>query len=949
MPGRFRSAYRALCAAVVYAFPVAVVADSVTPDRVSFSDFSDVSSVTLNGDAAAIQVGEDHVLRLTPAEAGTWGSAFLAEPLTFPSDLSFSTHFALRISDPGPKVGADGLAFVVHTDPRGPTAMGEGGGNIGYFDFVNGETQIQPSVAVEFDTFKLAGVVPDPSSNHVGIDVNGDVTSVASAEAPQPLDNGNVKYCWVDYDGAADLMEVYFSERDLKPTTPILTHTLDLGAIFGDQRELYAGFTAGAGGEYENHDVLNWTFGDEPEGLKISGRVEYRDLNDAWAPGESLMVDLYEDGGTTPLATSVTGMGRGDPNDAGAFILSAGQAAAGSTFFIKVRAENAVVRVLAATQLAGGLYDIGPVYEYDFHDTALRNVADDVSKLRIQIRQTPTTPDDADAFGVPGYYARLREWCLEVFGFAAQERADVWYRVNDAHPSANGDVIKLLRLSMATHDATHEYAHFMHHEVNQDLLGKLPGWDWPTLHPLCKQHSDWSETNVGFALSEGWAEALKDLYSGGTLGFESGLPQYEPFWMGDDGSCSAQLVVDDTNVNGNTGDVVEGAVGSIIVDLCDGDGGADDDGINPGLTRDFWRVMMDYDIESIWKEHPADPPTDLYHGLEDHLGTSNYRALDEIFIDHGVPATDDALETFDSLDNDRRASAHGLGVLGDAITHANLIAVDQDWYSFEVPEPGATVRLEADFDEQKGKLRLIWGQDGGDGQSFDFLGEGEPALNAKLATGGSVSEGTYYVLVTGAGDDVGPDSNYETGATYEGDYSPNYALAIMRDELAADEPPVITRLDPNWVWVGEPIPLDVIGRNFTSDSRARVGGVLRTTQIHSASLLTATLLDDDVATPGSVGIRVDNFDENGWISNIATLIVRPKGPPDSNDPVDPNDPNDGDSPDPNHPVDPNDPNDGGHPDPNYPGGGCGAGSPCAGVPIIMLTALFRLTRRPRRR
>ncbi|MDZ4754283.1 MAG: L-type lectin-domain containing protein [Phycisphaerae bacterium] len=77
--------------------------------------------------------------------------------------------FAFRITDPDGSLfdcnvdtGADGLVFVVQSISSSVGGLGRG---IGY-------AGIQQSVGVEFDTWCNA-VNNDPSSNHVGINVNG--------------------------------------------------------------------------------------------------------------------------------------------------------------------------------------------------------------------------------------------------------------------------------------------------------------------------------------------------------------------------------------------------------------------------------------------------------------------------------------------------------------------------------------------------------------------------------------------------------------------------------------------------------------------------------------------------------------------------------------------------------------------------------------------------------
>ena len=207
-------------------------------------DFSDVSDLTLNG--AAAQVG--NVLRLTPSLTGQGGSAFSTNQISLGSDASFSTFFELNINAPF-NGGADGIVFVVQT--VGNNVGGVGGG-IGY----NG---LNNSVGVEFDTFQN-GNFGDINANHVGIDTNGNLTSIAVADATPVLgqmDQGVPIFGWVDYDGNSDLLEVRVSPNSTRPAAALVSANLDIPAILG-QTNAFVGFTAGTGAAGNNHDVLRW-------------------------------------------------------------------------------------------------------------------------------------------------------------------------------------------------------------------------------------------------------------------------------------------------------------------------------------------------------------------------------------------------------------------------------------------------------------------------------------------------------------------------------------------------------------------------------------------------------------------------------------------------------------------------------------------------------------------
>lgn len=71
----------------------ASTAEAVFDTTINFSDFSNITGLTLNGNAT--QAGSS--LRLTPALANQKGSAFLTTPFTIADDTSFQTHFQFRL------------------------------------------------------------------------------------------------------------------------------------------------------------------------------------------------------------------------------------------------------------------------------------------------------------------------------------------------------------------------------------------------------------------------------------------------------------------------------------------------------------------------------------------------------------------------------------------------------------------------------------------------------------------------------------------------------------------------------------------------------------------------------------------------------------------------------------------------------------------------------------
>ncbi|GAB6163629.1 hypothetical protein JCM12298_27890 [Desulfothermus naphthae] len=212
---------------------------------VTFNDFSNSSNLQLNGNASIT----NGILRLTPDQGEKRGSAFYKTPI-FISDY-FSTKFTFQIHDGGynGQDRGDGFAFVAQISSNGTSALGAGGGGLGY-------KGISPSIAVEFDTFKNDNY-SDPSKYHVGLDLNGNMTSVKTTDVVSSslYSNNSNRYAWIDYDEG--WIKVYLSNSNNKPDNPTLSY--EIGNL-GNYENVYVGFTAATGGAYEIHDIISWEF-----------------------------------------------------------------------------------------------------------------------------------------------------------------------------------------------------------------------------------------------------------------------------------------------------------------------------------------------------------------------------------------------------------------------------------------------------------------------------------------------------------------------------------------------------------------------------------------------------------------------------------------------------------------------------------------------------------------
>ena len=221
--------------------------DTILPD---FADFSDPTSLTLNGDAGT----SGNALQLTPESNNQVGSAYFNEPFVITSETSFQTEFQFQLTG-GPN-GAEGFVFVIQDSPAGLAALGTGGDGKGYGG-------VMQSLAVEFDTSDGGGELND---NHISVLASGDVAAPLESRSAQfDLNDSNVAFVWVDYNGPTDQLAVYLSFTDTKPALPRLTASADLAALVGSQA--YLGFAAATSGANNAHNILSWEFRESPPSM----------------------------------------------------------------------------------------------------------------------------------------------------------------------------------------------------------------------------------------------------------------------------------------------------------------------------------------------------------------------------------------------------------------------------------------------------------------------------------------------------------------------------------------------------------------------------------------------------------------------------------------------------------------------------------------------------------
>lgn len=216
----------------------------------SYDGFADTTGLQINGNAATATDAQNRsVLRLTPADFAQAGSAFSTTQIQLGADASFSTAFTFNINTnlQGGLGSADGFVFVVQ--PNSSTVGGSGAG-IGYAGIAN-------SLGIEFDTFQNSG---DPAEDHIGINLDGSVSSLATYSYAPGFDTGQDLFAFIDYNGGTQELQVRISATNARPADAVLTLSdLNLATVLGTS-SAFVGFTSGTGSGYSNHDIVNWRF-----------------------------------------------------------------------------------------------------------------------------------------------------------------------------------------------------------------------------------------------------------------------------------------------------------------------------------------------------------------------------------------------------------------------------------------------------------------------------------------------------------------------------------------------------------------------------------------------------------------------------------------------------------------------------------------------------------------
>jgi uncharacterized protein (TIGR03382 family) len=209
----------------------------------------------LNGNATLN--GTD--LLVTQDSGALNSSTFYEAPLSSSADIHVQMELKITTDVGG---GADGMAFVMSTDPRGYHAIGDPGKGIGYGIGDNGPgNQIAPSVVVEMDTYQNSF---DSNANHIALTKDGDPSNhLVQAQPSFTMRTvGSPFYVWVDYTASNTTFAVYVSQTSTKPGTALWTYNQLSLATYFNNAKFYMGFTGSTGGSWSQHEILSFIASD---------------------------------------------------------------------------------------------------------------------------------------------------------------------------------------------------------------------------------------------------------------------------------------------------------------------------------------------------------------------------------------------------------------------------------------------------------------------------------------------------------------------------------------------------------------------------------------------------------------------------------------------------------------------------------------------------------------
>ncbi|KAG2388361.1 hypothetical protein C9374_000525 [Naegleria lovaniensis] len=223
---------------------------SITETLESFSHVQDIITSKRN---SIICLGSSKIVNdnivLTEDKTDQVGMAVLNEEFALNEDVLISFKFLVRKAS---GTGADGFAFLLHSNPQ--NNLGMGGSGLGYEGIPN-------SIAIEFDTYQTVDRTRDPNSNHISIQTrynqpnsaNHDYSLCCPSHLPITIGDGLPHTCKILIQN--NKLTVILDDKYLF----LKDFVIDFQRILGNGGKFKIAFTGATGGLSEEHTILSWT------------------------------------------------------------------------------------------------------------------------------------------------------------------------------------------------------------------------------------------------------------------------------------------------------------------------------------------------------------------------------------------------------------------------------------------------------------------------------------------------------------------------------------------------------------------------------------------------------------------------------------------------------------------------------------------------------------------
>lgn len=247
---------------------------------------------TVLGSAASFQGCNCYTI--TPDAGNQAGAIFQNNTINLNNSFDYTFNVFLGCNGSG---GADGLMFVLTSNPNGLGNPGEGLGYAG---------SNQPySIAVEFDTWQNGSPANDPGYDHIGINSGGQYSHNLAGPVPALTSQGNIDNCaWhtvrIVWDVSSNTLSIYF---DGVLRQQVIIPNI-VGNYFGGNPVVNWGWSAATGGGTNLQQVCvlsqsNWVAGTDYSSCSLT--VPFQDVSTSNAGSVVSWAWNFGDGNTSNL------------------------------------------------------------------------------------------------------------------------------------------------------------------------------------------------------------------------------------------------------------------------------------------------------------------------------------------------------------------------------------------------------------------------------------------------------------------------------------------------------------------------------------------------------------------------------------------------------------------------------------------------------------------------